>query len=89
MRRFQFVADHPDTFEVKWLREIVEVNRSSFYAWDAAPAQAEPAAADEQLADRIRVVPEPDSAYGAPRVTAKLNDSAAPGGRVPTIGSPG
>jgi hypothetical protein len=28
--RFQFVADHRDTFEVKRLCEVIEVNRSSF-----------------------------------------------------------
>ena len=33
MSRFQFVADHRDTFEVKRLCEVIEVNRSSFYAW--------------------------------------------------------
>ena len=36
MNRFQFVADHRDAFEVKRLCEIVEVARSSFYAWLAA-----------------------------------------------------
>jgi transposase InsO family protein len=65
------------------LCEIVEVNRSSFHAWDAAaPAPAERAAADEQLAERIRVVHEADKAYGVPRVTAELNDGAPPGERV-------
>jgi len=33
--RFQFVADHRDTFEVKRLCQGVEVGRSSFYAWIA------------------------------------------------------
>ena len=33
MNRFQFVADHQDTFEVKRLCELVEIDRSSFYAW--------------------------------------------------------
>jgi transposase InsO family protein len=81
--RFQFVADHRDTFEVKRLCEVIEVNRSSFYAWDAtAEARAEWAAADEELADRIRVVHEADKAYGAPRVTAELNDGTPPGARV-------
>jgi transposase InsO family protein len=81
--RFQFVADHRDTFEVKRLCEVIEVNRSSFYAWDdAAPARAERAAADEELAERIRVVHEADKAYGAPRVTAELNDGAPPEARV-------
>jgi transposase len=36
--RFQFVADHQDTFEVKRLCEVIEVNRSSFYAWVNAAA---------------------------------------------------
>lgn len=36
---FRFVADYLAAFEVKRLCEIVEVSRSSFYAWlDAAPA---------------------------------------------------
>lgn len=77
MSRFQFVADHRDTFEVKRLCEVIEVNRSSFYAWDAAaPARAERASADEELADRVRAVQAQDKAYGAPRVTAELNDGA-------------
>ena len=75
MSRFQFVADHRDTFAVKRLCEVIEVNRSSFYAWDAAaPARTERAAHDEQLAERIRVVHQADKAYGAPRITAELND---------------
>jgi len=74
--RFQFVADHRDTFEVKQLCETVEINRSSFYAWEkAAPGRAERAAADAALAERIKVVHDEDKAYGAPRVTADLNDA--------------
>ena len=41
MTRFQFVADHRDAFEVKRLCEIVDVARSSFYAWLAAAPVAE------------------------------------------------
>ncbi len=87
MSRFQFVADHRDTFEVKRLCQSVEVSRSSFYAWQrAAPARAERAAADAALAEQIKVVQDPkqggDRAYGAPRVTAELNDGAAPQDRV-------
>jgi len=66
--RFQFVADHRNTFELKRMCEVIEVNRSSFNAWNAAaPARAERAADDEQLAERTRVVHETDRAYGAPR----------------------
>ncbi len=75
MSRFQFVADHRDAFEVKWLCEVVEIARSSFYAWLAgADARAERQAADEALAERIRVVHTEDNTYGAPRITAELND---------------
>jgi transposase InsO family protein len=78
VNRFQFVADHRDTFEVKRLCEGVEVSRSSFYAWaHAAPGRAERAARDAALAARIEAVQDPkqggDRAYGAPRVTAELN----------------
>jgi transposase-like protein len=31
--RFEFVADHRDTFEVKQLCTTIEISRSSYYAW--------------------------------------------------------
>ena len=83
MSRFQFVADHRDTFEVKWLCAVMEIARSSFYAWLAgADARAERQAADEALAARIRVVHDADSTYGAPRITAELNDGVPDDKRV-------
>ena len=83
MNRFQFVADHRHAFEVKRLCEVLDIARSSFYAWDAAgPARADRAAADAALAGRIRQVHAQDRAQGAPRITAELNDGAPPGGRV-------
>jgi transposase InsO family protein len=81
--RFQFVADHSDTFEVKRLCALVEIERSSYYAWKAgAPAREQRAGADAALVARIRKVHEQDNTYGAPRITAELNDGAGPGGRV-------
>jgi transposase InsO family protein len=81
--RFQFVADHRHAFEVKRLCQTVELSRSSFYAWEAgAPARAARAAADAELVERIRAVHAGDRAYGAPRVTAELNDGAPPEQRV-------
>ena len=87
MNRFQFVADHQHAFEVKRLCQAVEVSRSSFYAWcAAAPARAERVVADAELAERIRTVQDPktggDPAYGAPRVTAELNDGGPAEDRV-------
>ncbi len=83
VNRFQFVADHQDTFEVKRLCELVEVERSSFYAWRAAaPARQAREAADAELADRIRDIHQADNTVGAPRVTAELNDGKPVGERV-------
>ena len=65
MSRFQFVADNSATFEVKRLCELVEIERSSYYAWlKAAPAREERARADAELAERI---------------TAELNDNTPAG----------
>ncbi|WP_425461031.1 IS3 family transposase [Leekyejoonella antrihumi] len=81
--RFQFVADHQHAFEVKRLCQLVEVCRSSFYAWqDAGPARAARAARDAELAERIRDLHEDDNTIGAPRVTAELNDGTPTGERV-------
>ncbi|MFI7068133.1 IS3 family transposase [Kribbella sp. NPDC050124] len=91
VNRFQFVADHSTTsgagsrpgWSVKRLCELVEIERSSYYAWlKAAPARAERAAADAQLAMRIRAVHDEDTTQGAPRITAELNDGADAGERV-------
>ena len=83
MSRFQFVADNSATFEVKRLCELVEIERSSYYAWrKAAPAREERARADAELATRIRAVHAEDNTQGAPRITAELNDNAPAGARV-------
>jgi transposase InsO family protein len=81
--RFQFVADNCTTFEVKRLCELVEIERSSYYAWKAgAAARAERAAADAALQARIRTIHQADNTVGAPRVTAELNDGVPAGERV-------
>lgn len=87
MSRFQFVADNSTTYAdrggVKRLCELVEVERSSYYAWrQAASAREARAAADAELAERIRAVHAEDSTQGAPRITAELNDGTPAGERV-------
>lgn len=83
MSRFQFVADHLHAFEVKWLCAVMSIARSSFYAWLAgAEGRAARQAADQELAERIRVVHAQDNTYGAPRITAELNDGVSTGERV-------
>ncbi len=55
--------------------QIVEINRSSFYAWqNAAPTRAERATAGAELDGWIRAVHDDDNTCGAPRITAELND---------------
>jgi transposase InsO family protein len=85
--RFQFVADHQNTFEVKRMCQVVQVSRSSFYDWQgASPARARRAAQDGVLAQQIRVLQDPahggDRAYGAPRITVDLNAHRAPDQRI-------
>jgi transposase InsO family protein len=91
VNRFQFVADHSTTsgagprpgWSVKRLCELVEIERSSYYAWlKAAPARQQRAEADAQLAMRIRAVHNEDKTCGAPRIAAELNDGADAGSRV-------
>ena len=60
MSRFQFVADNSATFEVKRLCELVEIERSSYYAWlKAAPAREARAADDAALACLLYTSPSP------------------------------
>lgn len=83
MSRFQFVADHLHAFEVKWLCAVMQVARSSFYAWLAGTeGRAARRAADQVLAERIRAVHDEDNTYGAPRITAELNDGVPEAERV-------
>lgn len=87
MSRFQFVAEHSTTsrpgWSVKRLCALVQIERSSFYAWKtAAPARAARARADAVLAQRIATIHAADNTCGRPRITAELNDGAPPQLRV-------
>ncbi|WSP93540.1 IS3 family transposase [Streptomyces sp. NBC_01233] len=74
--RFQFVDDHRNTYEVKRLCQVLNVNRSSYYKWLAgAEARAARQREDRILAEEIRGVhAESGGAYGSPRVTAELRE---------------
>jgi transposase InsO family protein len=81
--RFQFVDDHADTFEVKRLCQVLDLQRSSSYAWrEAAPGRARRAAADQVLAGRIRALNEAGVTLGTPRITAELNEGVPAGERI-------
>ena len=72
--RFQFVDDHRNTYEVKRLCQVLDVNRSSYYKWLASTeARATRQRDDQVLAEEIRKVhDESGGAYGSPRVSAEL-----------------
>ncbi|MEU2135292.1 IS3 family transposase [Streptomyces sp. NPDC018352] len=74
--RFQFVDDHRNTYEVKRLCQVLDVNRSSYYKWRAgAEARATRQREDRILAEEIREVHgESGGVYGSPRVTAELRE---------------
>ncbi|WP_423247587.1 IS3 family transposase [Streptomyces achmelvichensis] len=74
--RFQFVHDHRNTYEVKRLCQVLDVNRSSYYKWLAgAGARAARKHEDRVLADEISEIHgESGGAYGSPRVTAELRE---------------
>nr|WP_079148799.1 IS3 family transposase [Streptomyces agglomeratus] len=76
MSRFQFVDDHRNTYEVKRLCQVLDVNRSSYYKWLAgAEARATRQWEDQVLAEEIREVHGASGgAYGSPRVTAELRE---------------
>lgn len=74
--RFQFVDDHRNTYEVKLLCQVLDVNRSSYYKWLAGTeARATRQREDRALAEEIREVHgESGGAYGSPRITAELRE---------------
>ena len=83
MNRFQFVADHSDTYPVKRLCQVIDIARSSYYAWiGAAETRAARAAADVELAEKIRAVHTVDNTYRRPRITAEINHGQPAGQRV-------
>lgn len=87
MSRFQFIDDARATYPVKWLCAVLEVARSSYYAWvTGKPRREARKRADDELTERVRRIQDPqqggDKAYGAPRVTAELNDGVPDGQRV-------
>ena len=76
--RFQFVHDHRDTYEVKRLCQVLELNRSSYYKW-LAGADARTARQRPGPGPRRGDPPASTSAQAAPTarpgLTAELRES--------------
>ncbi len=77
MSRFQFVHDHRDTYEVKRLCQVLDLNRSSYYKWlGGADARVVRRREDQVLVEQIRRIHAGSGgAYGSPRVTAELREA--------------
>jgi transposase InsO family protein len=71
---YRFISEHRALFGVARLCRVLDVRRPGFYEWRAAaPARAERAAQDDQLATEIAEVhTEHRGAYGRQRVTVEL-----------------
>jgi transposase InsO family protein len=75
--RFPFVADHQARYGVKRLCRILKLARSSYYYWRSTEAaRAARDATDVALLEQIKAVHVThDGTYGAPRITAELQDN--------------
>nr|WP_227590264.1 IS3 family transposase [Corynebacterium glyciniphilum] len=80
--RFQFIDDTRTEFPVKRLCQVLGINRSSYYKYQATrPRRTARLIEDALLAARvITVFTAAGGCYGARRVTVELNDTAAGGG---------
>lgn len=75
MSRFGFIDDHSGAYGVKRLCAVLNLARSSYYAWKKGQAQrAQRAARDAELTEKIRAIHTDDPAYGEPRITAELRE---------------
>ena len=81
MSRSWFVDDHRHLFEVQLLCELVELPRSTFYAWDT-PTLSDTYLDDAWLASEIFDIHTASrDTYGAPRVRGQLRRHGHPVGR--------
>jgi len=70
--RFRFVHDHLDDFAVKRMCDLVEVPRSSFYAWLTRTPSARDIADAELLMTIREIYQRSRGSYGVPRVYGQL-----------------
>ncbi|WP_166433064.1 IS3 family transposase [Nesterenkonia salmonea] len=75
MIRFQFVEDHRGTHEVKRMCQVLQIQRSSYYKWQAGRwARQQREQADDRVLARIRDHhQEWDHTLGYRRMTVELN----------------
>lgn len=72
MISFRFVQDHQELFDVKRMCTLVEVPRSSFYAWATRRPTARERADAELLGVIVEIYEASRRTYGVPRVIGQL-----------------
>jgi putative transposase len=72
--RFQFIEDHQDEFPVSRMCKVLDVLRSSYYAWRGRPP-SEREMANQELYKKVKAVyDENHRTYGSPRIYYALQD---------------
>jgi transposase InsO family protein len=83
--RYRFISEHAEAYKVQRLCRVLGVGRSGYHAWvKAAPARAARAAADGELAGRIRAAhADSRGTYGVRRIHAELAAQREAAGEAP------
>jgi putative transposase len=72
--KFQFIADHRETFRVGRMCALLHVSPSGFYAWLTRP-ESRRSIENRALEDRIRVLHAASHGiYGSPKIHRDLTD---------------
>jgi putative transposase len=73
--KYRFITDHREIFRVGRMCKVLDVSRSSYYAWLHRPESARKKE-NRNLATRIRVIHgQKRKTYGSPRIHQELNEN--------------
>ena len=70
--KYRFIGEHQESHSVGKMAELLNVSRSGYYAWQAAPQSAQ-VRRDRELTEQIgQIQKEVRHVYGSPRMTREL-----------------
>jgi putative transposase len=73
--KYRFISDHREIFRVGRMCNVLDVSRSSYYAWLHRPESTRKNE-NRNLATRIRVIHgQKRKTYGSPRIHKELNET--------------
>lgn len=74
IKRFEFIKANCNKYRIAKLCSVLEVSRSSYYAWDKRP-ESNRYKANKILLEKIKVIHnESGKVYGSIKIRKKLND---------------